>query len=253
MVNYRVILVEPAFEESIGFVARAMKNFGLSNLHLVNPLASLGNNGRSRGGHAQDILDSLRVDDSLQGALTGVDLSVGTTAQRSFSETNLVRKPMTARELRSVVQNVGGTVGLVLGREGTGLNNEELGLCDGVVTIPTAGEYQTLNLSHAAAIIFYELYDAATMTDGDLLATEDVKKTILSYLSSSASRAGIEKYRVGLVIRAFRNVLGRSALRWREGSLLAGTFRHISETLSSSKTVTPTLEEAREVVTTIPD
>ena len=225
-----------------------MKNFGLSNLHLVNPIASLGNNGRARGGHAQDVLDSARIDDSLQDALSGVDLSVGTTAQRSFSEVNLVRKPMTARELRSVLKNAAGTTGLVFGREGTGLNNAELGLCDCVVTIPTANEYQTLNLSHAASIIFYELYDETLATDGDLLATDDVKKAILSHLSSSARLAGVEEYRVSLAIRALRNVMGRSALRWREGSLLAGTFRHISETLSGSKTVTPTLGEAREII-----
>jgi tRNA/rRNA methyltransferase len=248
LVNYRVILVEPAFEESIGFVARAMKNFGLSNLHLVNPLASLGENGRARGGHAQDVLDSARFDESLQDALEGVDLSVGTSAQRSFSEANLLRKPMTVRELRSVVQTTSGTVGLVFGREGTGLSNEELGLCDGIVTIPTATEYQTLNLSHAAAIIFYELYDSAIVTDGDLLATEDVKRTILGYLSDSASLAGVEEYRVGMTIRALRNVLGRSALRWREGSLLAGAFRHISETLSGMKHASPTLGAAEEVI-----
>lgn len=212
-----------------------MKNFGLSDLHLVNPLASLGDNGRARGGHAQDILDSVRIDESIQDALVGVDLSFGTTAQRSFSEANLLRKPITARELRAAVNDASGTTGLVLGREGTGLNNAELGLCDGIVTIPTATEYQTLNLSHAAAIIFYELYDTAVVTDSDLLATEDVKKTILSYLSSSAILAGVEEYRIRLTIRAFRNVLGRSAVRWREGSLLAGAFRHISEALSNSR------------------
>jgi len=158
-----------------------MKNFGFPSLHLVNPLATIGETGRMRGGHAQDILDMATVDGSLLEALNGVDLSIGTTAQRSFSETNLLRKPMTPRDLRSTVKDTSGTIGLVFGREGTGLNNQELGLCDSIVTIPTAEEYQTLNLSHAATIIFYELYKEA-IDEADLLATEDVKKTILSYL-----------------------------------------------------------------------
>ena len=230
-----------------------MKNFGLSNLHLVNPLTQLGSHGRARGGHAQDVLDSAISNESLLEALEGLDLSVGTTAQRSFSEANLLRKSMTVRDLKSVVQNSSGTVGLVFGREGTGLNNAELGLCDGIVSIPTADEYQTLNLSHAAAIVFYELYDVARVPDGDLLATEEVKKTILGYLSNSATLAGLEEYRVGLTIRAFRNVLGRSGLRWREGSLLAGTLRHISEALAGSKTATPTLREAGEIAQANPE
>lgn len=54
-------MVEPEFEESIGFVARAMGNFGIADLRSVNPVAVLGSEGRIRGGHAQDILDSFTV------------------------------------------------------------------------------------------------------------------------------------------------------------------------------------------------
>ncbi|HET7405215.1 MAG TPA: TrmJ/YjtD family RNA methyltransferase [Candidatus Bathyarchaeia archaeon] len=248
MPSYRVVLVEPAFEESIGFVARAMKNFGISSLHLVNPLASLGETGHMRGGHAQDLLDLATIDGSIEEALQGVDLTVGTSAQKSFSEVNLLRKTMTVKELRSSVENASGIIGLVFGREGTGLTNQELGLCDCVVTIPTASEYHTLNLSHAAAIVFYELYDEATANDHDLLASEDVKKTILGYLQESARLAGVEEYRIRLAIRSFRNVMGRSALRWREGSLLAGTLRHISEALSRTGSDQSRLGTAGEIV-----
>ena len=66
-------MVEPGFEESIGFVARAMKNFGLTSLRLVKPVADFGHDGRMRGGHAQDVLDSATVDDSLLEALDGVE------------------------------------------------------------------------------------------------------------------------------------------------------------------------------------
>ena len=114
-------MVEPGFEESIGFVARAMKNFGLTSLRLVKPVADFGHDGRMRGGHAQDVLDSATVDDSLLEALDGVDLSIGTTAQRALSSANLLRRPMTPRELSMVLAQQAGTVGLIFGREGTGL------------------------------------------------------------------------------------------------------------------------------------
>lgn len=232
MDDFRVVLVEPSFEESIGFVARAMKNFGLSNLHLVNPIAILGPNGRMRGGHAQDVLDSIVVHSSLIKALEGLDLTIGTTAQKSYASSNLVRKPMTPRELSRLLRNQAGTVGIVFGREGTGLTNDELDHCDSTLTIPAVPEYRTLNLSHAAAIVFYEIQNIAGEASTDGLASEAVKKTILRFLSKSTALSGLEEYERRLLTRAFRNILGRSAIRHREGSLLTEGLRRISETLT---------------------
>jgi len=227
-----VILVEPNFEESIGFVARAMKNFGLSNLHVVNPLTTLGSSGRMRAGHAQDVLDSIVEHRSLEEALEGINLSVGTTAQRSYVSSNLVRKPMTPKELGRVVEHQAGTVGIVFGREGTGLTNAELDQCDATLTIPASPEYQTLNLSHAAAIVFYELHLTSGEPTTDELASEQVKRTILRFMSESAARSGVDGHDRNLLARAFRNILGRSGLRHREGSLLAEALRRVSETLN---------------------
>jgi len=235
LAEFRVILVEPGFEESIGFVARAMKNFGLSNLHLVNPIAILGPEGRSRGSHAQDVLDAIVHNRSLEEALQGVDLSIGTTAQKSYEPSNLIRKPMTPKELSAMVRRRSGTVGIVFGREGTGLNNSELDKCDATVTIPASQDYQTLNLSHAAAIVFYELHNTTGDLSTDWFASEQVKKTILRFLSESVSLAGMEDYKQSLLIRAFRNILGRAGLRHREGSVLAEAMRKISKTLTHIK------------------
>jgi tRNA/rRNA methyltransferase len=245
-----VILVQPSFEESIGFVARAMKNFGLTNLHLVNPIASLGPNGRMRGGHAQDVLDSIVEHRSFGEALEGLDLCVGTTAQKSYDASNLIRKPMTPRELSIKTKSTAGTVGIVFGREGTGLTNSELDLCDATLTIPASSEYQTLNMSHAAAIIFYELHNPTGESSTDELASDQVKKTILRFLSESAELSGMDASDRGLLIRAFRNILGRSALRFREGNLLAEAMRRVSGSLSQgikhedSELLTPIVSES---------
>jgi len=235
LTDLRVILVEPNFEESIGFVARAMKNFGLSNLHIVNPKAILGPNGRMRGGHAQDVLDSIVEDGSLGEALKGLDLSIGTTAQKSYASSNLVRKPMTPKELGTIVKGQAGTVGIVFGREGTGLTNAELGQCDATLTIPASSEYQTLNLSHAAAIVFYEVHNTSGESATDKLASEQVKKTILRFLSESAALSGMRERDRALLAKAFRSVIGRSAIRHRESNLLVEALRRISETLNQPK------------------
>jgi TrmH family RNA methyltransferase len=240
-------MVEPAFEESIGFTARAMKNFGLLDLALVNPQTTLGKNGRMRGGHAQDVLDAVTIYTSLPEALDGLDLSIGTTAQRTPSATNLLRKPMTPRELAEILSPQTGTVGIVLGREGTGLNNTELGLCDAMVTIPSSEEYPTLNVSHAAAILFYELQSASFSPERGELATVEVKDTILRYMSQSLTNIGLEEYKIGLTVRAARNVLGRSAIRKREASLLAGALRGITNALSTTSSQAVHIPEIRAV------
>jgi len=228
-------LVEPAFEESIGLVARAMKNFGLRSLRLVKPVVDLGHIGRMRGGHAQDVLNSITVHESLLESLDGVDLSIGTTAQRGLSATNLLRRPISPRELSEVLAQQDGTVAIIFGREGIGLKNHELSLCDATVTIPASDVYQTLNLSHAAAIVFYELHNSASKVTDQALATEEVRKTIPRYLSDSMALVGVEDYKIGLATRAVKNVLGRSAIRRREASLLAGALRQISDALHQSR------------------
>jgi len=142
---------------------------------------------------------------------------------------------MTPKELSGVVKSQAGTVGIVFGREGTGLTNAELDQCDATLTIPTSTAYQTLNVSHAAAIVFYELHSASAPPSTDEFSTEPVKKTILRFLSQSAALSGMEEDERRLLTRAFRNVLGRSALRHREGNLLAEVMRRISETLARVK------------------
>lgn len=232
MQDYRVVLVEPSFEESIGFVARAMGNFGLRNLRLVSPVARIGKTARTRAGHAQSIIDNLRVFSSLTEALTGSDVSVGTTAQRARSLYRVLRRPSSPRKFASTVKSVHGTVALVFGREGTGLRNEELDMCDMVLTIPASDKYSTLNISHAAVILFYELYAAKRPSTRELLADQKVKLTLLRFLDNAASSAGLSSRERGLAVRAFRNIMGRSAIRAREASSLTGVFRTIAAGLN---------------------
>src|SRR5260370_42466380 len=142
---------------------------------------------------------------------------------------------MTPKELTSTVKRQAGTIGMVFGREGTGLTNAELSQCDATLTMPANSEYQTLNLSHAAAIVFYELHNTPGESATDKIDSAQVKKTILRFLSESAALSGMKERDKALLTRAFRNVLGRSALRHREGSLLVEALRRISETLNQPK------------------
>lgn len=226
----RVVMVEPEKEGNVGSVARVMKNFGIRQLYLVNPKARL-SDARPYAAHAIDILESAVVVSSLQEALDGASVVVGSTAVPAGSSSNLTRITVFPEELaRYLSRYEGGTAALLLGRESIGLLNKELELCDVVVTVPADPGYPVLNVAMAAGIILYELYKAFKVKHKVSYAKpadRKVVEVIISYFESLLKVSGLEGTRLKLTVKSLRNALGRSFLASREASLLAGGFRRI--------------------------
>lgn len=157
----RVVLVEPQEPMNVGAVARAMRNFGLARLYLVNPAPRVGppwaREAYWLAVHAEEILDRAVAVDSLMEALADVRLVVATTGRpRELYPAPLVP----AWEVPARVLSVEGEVALVFGRETFGLTNEELALAHVIGTIPTAPEQPSLNLAQAVVVFAYELFKA---------------------------------------------------------------------------------------------
>jgi tRNA/rRNA methyltransferase len=157
----RVVLVEPQEPMNVGAVARAMRNFGLARLYLVNPAPRVGppwaREAYWLAVHAEEILDRAVAVDSLMEALADVELVVATTGRPR----ELYPAPVVpAWEVPAHVLSVEGEVALVFGRETFGLTNEELALAHVIGTIPTAPEQPSLNLAQAVVVFAYELFKA---------------------------------------------------------------------------------------------
>ena len=157
----RVVLVEPQEPMNVGAVARAMRNFGLARLYLVNPAPRVGppwaREAYWLAVHAEEILDRAVAVDSLMEALADVELVVATTGRPR----ELYPAPVVpAWEVPARVLSVEGEVALVFGRETFGLTNEELALAHMIGTIPTAPEQPSLNLAQAVVVFAYELFKA---------------------------------------------------------------------------------------------
>jgi tRNA/rRNA methyltransferase len=157
----RVVLVEPQEPMNVGAVARAMRNFGLARLYLVNPAPRVGppwaREAYWLAVHAEEILDRAVAVDSLMEALADVQLVVATTGRPR----ELYPAPVVpAWEVPARVLSVEGEVALVFGRETFGLTNEELALAHVIGTIPTAPEQPSLNLAQAVVVFAYELFKA---------------------------------------------------------------------------------------------
>lgn len=157
----RVVLVKPHFAGNLGSVARAMRNFGLTDLVLVAPYTFPTNpEARRLATHGERILDSARIVPELGEALADCAFTLATSALTA----GVVRRGMIGTPAELMPQLLAaadaGPVALVFGPEPHGLSNEEIGRCHGLVHIPVDPEYPALNLAQAVTVCCYELRKA---------------------------------------------------------------------------------------------
>ncbi|MEM1425255.1 MAG: RNA methyltransferase [Cyanobacteria bacterium P01_H01_bin.130] len=165
----RIVVVEPAGPRNVGSIARAMANFGLSELVLVNPQCDrLSQEALMMAVHAKDILKTAQVVDSVPDALVGCQ-RVAATLGREFAG----RVPVEAiaqvapwllgQDLsdRQDAQKSNIESAILFGREDHGLSNDDLDYAQRLVTIPTGAAYASLNLAQAVGVCAYELRQAS--------------------------------------------------------------------------------------------
>jgi tRNA/rRNA methyltransferase len=151
-----IVLVEPQLGENIGMVARAMANFGLSELRIVNPRDGWPNDkARAAASKADHVIDNVGIFDSLQAAVTDLHFLVATTA-RERDGFKRVMGPVEAGRVLRVRFDAGQRVGILFGRERIGLHNEEVGLADEIVTFPVNPAFASLNIAQAVLLMSYE-------------------------------------------------------------------------------------------------
>ncbi len=154
--NIRVVLVNTSHPGNIGGAARAMKNMGLSRLVLVDPEEFPSPKALARASGANDLLDNAQVVSTLEEALVGCSLVLGTSARdRRIPWPLLDPRECASKSLEQVA--LGGEVALVFGREYAGLTNEELQRCQFHVHIPSDPEFGSLNLAAAVQVLTYEV------------------------------------------------------------------------------------------------
>ncbi|MBS9423543.1 tRNA (cytosine(32)/uridine(32)-2'-O)-methyltransferase TrmJ [Photorhabdus caribbeanensis] len=153
--NIRIILVETSHTGNMGSTARAMKTMGLTNLYLVNPLVQPDSHAIALSAGASDVIGNATIVDSLDKALVGCGLVIGTSARSRTLSWPMV-EPRECGE-RSVQEAAHAPVAIVFGRERVGLTNEELQKCHYHLNIPTNPEYSSLNLAMAVQLVSYEI------------------------------------------------------------------------------------------------
>ncbi len=156
MLNYiRIVLIEPTHPGNIGATARAMANMGVNQLVLIKPKVFPSPIADARAAGADHILEQAQVFDSLDQAIADCRLVLGTTSRHRSLEWQSL-EPSVAME-KAAIQATHSQVGILFGRESSGLTNDELERCHHLVRIPVEDEFASLNLSAAVIIMLYEL------------------------------------------------------------------------------------------------
>lgn len=230
--NICIVLVEPQGARNIGSVCRAMLNFGLVDLRLVNPQTDpQQHEARQMAVKATCVLEAAKVYHSLDVALADCSLSLGTTRRFGRYREDMLHPDDAARVLLPVCED--GRVALVFGREDKGLHTAELDLCQRFITIPTSDKLPSMNLAQAAALCLYEI----SRVKGEATGAEHGRKRLASnrnleqmyqHMQTTLTRSGfLNPQNPAHIMRAFRRILGRAGLNDREVRILRGLLSQI--------------------------
>lgn len=148
------LLVEPAVPENIGAAARALNTMGFSELRLINPANHMADEAKWLAHGSLEILQNARIFGDFKSATSDLDFIIGTTAKNRSTKNDY----FTPEEARDILNNKGTSVskiGIIFGREESGLTNEELLTCDIASSIPLANPYPSINLAQSVMLYAY--------------------------------------------------------------------------------------------------
>ncbi len=226
-----VILVEPQMGENIGAAARAMFNFGLTDLRITDPRDGWPNEAAfAMAAGAEDVARAAKVYPDLGMAAGDLSYIVATTARGRDMAKPVLLPDQAAAELRAR-HAAGDKVGIIFGGERSGLSNDDVALADAVVTIPANPAFSSLNLGQAVLLLGYEWMKSGDVQLPELTGraeAEPASKTEILGLFEALEEAlirsgflGIEEKRPAMV-RNLRTMFTRAELTDQEVRTLRG-------------------------------
>lgn len=227
--NIYVVFVECESPGNVGFLARTMGNFGLKKLVLINP-CPLKDEAYYQAMHAKETVENAEIYNTVEEFVKdkGIDFIIGSTGAPGGSY-NLSRIPLRPDELGKSM-NYNDKIAILFGREGNGLSNAEIDMCDIIVSIPTDPSYPIMNISHAAAIILYEVFKNRNNypVEGLEESTALEKEYLLKDMEKLISHLNIPDHKKRNGLKVFKNIINRAFITGREAHTLKGILRRLN-------------------------
>ncbi len=217
--DYYFILFEPAVPENVGASARALKTMGFSKLRLVHPCDFKDGKAQWLAHGSREILEKAQVFDDFKKAIEDLDFIVGTTSKKRRTNHDYYYPD----HLKQIISNKEGSiarVGIVFGREESGLTNQELSHCDLISTMRLKNPYPSLNLSQSVMLYAYELSQL------NMVIRKSGKKTEENSLHSLKSKVGrvLEIIEIKQMVNIEPRIMERLMLLGDDDSHLVHSF-----------------------------
>ena len=233
-----MILVEPQLGENIGAAARAMWNFGLEEMRIVDPRDGWPNERAvAMSSGATHVLDAARVFETTPAATADLAYVYATTA-RPRDLTKKVLSPAAAAEDAWARIDTGQRIGVLFGRERTGLENDDVVAANAIVTVPANPAFASLNLAQCVLLMGYELRRARLgetasvyeIGDGEI-ATREAVDRLYAHLESELDAANYfwPEHKRDAMAASLRNLLSRAPLTDQDVRMLRGVVRSLAE------------------------
>jgi tRNA/rRNA methyltransferase len=232
-----IILVRPQLGENVGATARAMLNFGLTDLRLVAPQCGWPNaKALQAASGATEVLNRLSVLERLEDAACDLHRVYATTARPRDLPKPVVSAAQAAREARAALQK-GERVGILFGPERTGLSNDDLIYADAVVSIPVNPDFFSLNLAQAVLLVAYEWFESAVdvpdrreIDPAGRPATKGELDQLLDHLIAELDAVDFFRTadRRASMSRALRLIFARAGLHEPDVHLLRGVIKELA-------------------------
>jgi tRNA/rRNA methyltransferase len=233
-----IVLVEPQLGQNIGMAARAMGNFALAELRIVNPRDGWPNIHASRAASGADaIIEGARLFDSVPAAIADCSLVYATTARAHDQAKPVLAPEAAAREMAGEIEGQG-RAAILFGRERWGLTNEEVALADRIVTFPVDPEFASLNLAQAVLLMGYEWFKHArhgalpfAATERSVRASKEQEEAFFETLVAELDRVEFlrPKEKRDTMIVNLRNIFSRMEPTRQDMQTLHGAIRAIAE------------------------
>ena len=228
------ILVRPQMGENIGSVARAIKNFNIKHLRIVNPRCNWPNQkALATSVGAKDILKSAKIYNSIEKAIGDLDVIFASTSR--IRKVN--KKIISILDFKKKVEKKR-KIGILFGPEASGLSNDEISYANYLVKIPTNKKFSSLNLSHSAIIFCFELFQY--FSNKKVIYKSSYKSSVarksevnkfLSFVINKLDKKGFlqPNHKKKSMIRNINNIFHRLDLSDQEIHILLGIFSTLNE------------------------
>jgi len=232
--NIYFILVRPQIGENIGSVARAIKNFDIKNLRMVNPRCNWPNQkALATSVGAKDILKSAKIYDSVEKSIGDLDIIFASSSR--IRKVN--KKIISVSNLKTKIKK-GRKIGILFGSESSGLSNDEISCANYLVKIPSNKKFSSLNLSHSAIIFCYEIFQYFSKKKIEyrtgyksIVAKKSEMNKFLNFIIRGLDKKGFLQpdHKRSSMIRNINNIFHRINLSDQEIRILLGIFSTLNQ------------------------